>query len=255
MLYITYLIIILSLKEYFAQNSNLPSIDTKSFVTCTLFNNCSNIIGGLQIPTPQFILPKLSKNFTEMNTSVNYYIQSPYDLPLNTRFALINNTYNCFVYSNDSQWFTGSGNAFPRCEYRSYYNFINGTVAFEGFFKIPCTSSGFIFFQIFGLQHPIFMMRINNNALVDYPYTKNICTNWHFLNVTLDINSQTNKTAILSYLDNQVISNTTSLLPGPFVFKFGAYIGLSFNSTQKVESFYQNIRISKKGNISYTLYK
>ena len=55
-------------------------------------------------------------------------------------------------------------------------------------------------------------------------------------------------------MDNQVISNTTSLLPGPFVFKFGSYIVLAWNYTQKVESFYQNIRISKKGNITYTLF-
>ena len=251
MLYLIYLIILLSSKNIYSQISNLPSTNTQSFVLCTLSKNCSNVVGGLQIPTPQFILPVLAPNFTQLNTTSQYYVQTPYNLPVNNRFAIVNNTYDFFVYATDFPQNNVSSDHQPRSEYRSSYNFVNGTVLFEGFFKVSCNTTGFIFFQVFGL-HAIFLMRTLNNTLVDYPYTKNICSNWHFLNVTLDINSQTGVTLIHSYLDNQLISNTSTVIPGPFIFKFGAYIDLSWNYTNRIESFYQNIRISTKGNVTYT---
>ena len=242
MIVLVYILFQLLITKIFCQNQMNQSIT--SFVTCSFYNNCTN-----NLPTlPIFTLPILKPNWIQLNNS--YYIQRPYDLAENYRFALINNTYDFLVYKNDSPHSPISATG-PRAEYRNNYNFMNGTISFEAFFKIGTNSSGFVLFQIFGVSHPIFMLRTNNGALVDDNRFPNITKTWHYLNATLKIDANKNITNTNIYLDNILMQNLSFPIGGPFYFKCGTYIDLRWNISTPAETFYSNIRISTYKNATW----
>lgn len=215
-----------------------------SFVLCSFYKNCTS----LNFPT--FISPPLQQGWKQLNDT-NFYVQTPYDLPNNLRYKRINNTYNFFVYDNDTRHNIGSTDLNPRSEYRSYYNFMNGTASFDAFVKLPCNMSGYIFFQIFGGSNTAYIFRTNSGNLMDYPYTKNFCNDWHYINATMTLNSYTNVTQKYIYLDNVLVHNASIIKPGPIFFKCGAYMGKLWNYSRVAETFYHNIRISTYGNVTW----
>ena len=169
-----------------------------------------------------------------------FYVQRPWNLSLCERYAFdpVTNTHDMMVKRGDQPHLQGG----PRTEMRFYAYLWKETYAFTAYFRIPCSTTGFNLFQIFGYNSPIIMLQTHYNHLTNLytPIYANVCNYFHFLNVTFNA---TSFRTIVS-VDGAVLYDAIRYGKGNFScsFKCGVY-ETQYYPSPTMEVFFRNITI------------
>ncbi|KAL5555776.1 hypothetical protein UlMin_038012 [Ulmus minor] len=178
-----------------------------------------------------------TQGFTELplNTS-NFHIQKPYELPIRSRYSLINGVHKLWVYSTDHPLSKGSPTK-PRTEiFIRGYDYSSGVWQFEGHGYVPSGTSGVCIMQVFGASPnhaTTLMLRIPFWYQIFYD-------RWFRLNVIHDVEASNVKV----FIDGIFIHEAPGRGGTSHYFKCGVYA--QNDDSNLMESRWKGIRVLKK---------
>jgi hypothetical protein len=199
-----------------------------------------------------------TQGWTEYQDS--FYVQRPYNIPINTRFSITGGIYNFWVFPNDFPHSPDAGGRNPRTEARyggtadkaTGTNFTSGMRMFSADFRIEKNAVGSAIFQIhatdpavpIGLRIMADGNMVNNGTLTVVQGSSvpgGLVDNWFNYKASLD----TATMQVKIYINNCLKSTYTGQRgSGAFYFKHGVYFCKT--SQNGCFSHYKNIHLYKK---------
>ncbi|KAI9108691.1 hypothetical protein K1719_020338 [Acacia pycnantha] len=189
---------------------------------------------------------ELTLGFNELplNTS-NFKLQTPYNLPVSSRYSFQNGVHRLWVYSTDKPFIPKSRGS--RSEVRIQgYDYSSGVWQFEGHGYVPSGSTGVCIMQLFGSDPPTattLMIRTYNGSLMYYRRTvlvPCIWDRWFQLNVIHDVEAS----IVRVYIDRVLVYEAPGRGGHSHYFKFGVY--RQNDSSHYMESRWKGIRVFHK---------
>ncbi|CAL1363110.1 unnamed protein product [Linum trigynum] len=187
--------------------------------------------------------------FTEipLNKS-NFFLQKPYDVPLDQRYSFIDGVHRMWVYADDKPHFRGSISK-PRTEILiAGLNYKSGVWQFEGYGFVPNGTSGATVAQIHGSAHRNTTLILRVYAPGEMRYysylhvADGLYDRWFRLNMIHDVDGG----RVTVFLDGEQKFQYPDHGPGGnMYFKCGVYAA-SANISYYMESMWRNIKIYRK---------
>ncbi|CDW82675.1 UNKNOWN [Stylonychia lemnae] len=178
---------------------------------------------------------------------LDYYVQKPWNIPLNERYQFKDGVHHFLVYKNDLPH-TKTSHTHPRTEMAIEHGWTTGNNQFEGEVFVPKGTSGVNLLQIFGGDSSkgiatSFMMQIFDGTIKHYTnevIQKNCDDRW--IKVNLIHNADSGK--IQLFLDGVNVFNSHDNGHDTHSFKCGAYS--SINASDKMIVLWRNLKIFVK---------
>jgi autotransporter-associated beta strand protein len=180
--------------------------------------------------------------------TLNFKVQSPYNLPVTDRYWFTNNIYHCQVFSNDAP-FSAGNTTLPRTEQRFNPDYSSGEIQYQSMEMMPSNENSYCVFQIHtgDAESPtygsttfmLFWFTNSGGSVRDYSGTTlatNLSNQWFQLNVDHNLVSHTIKV----WINQKLVWNQQDNGASDFYMKDGVY-EQSHNPTYQMDTYITNI--------------